>query len=253
MKAEDHFLHRPFIKGPDPSRGPPAMRVLIVEDHVKMAALIQRGLRKEAMAVDITANGEDALWMAAATDYDAIVLDVMLPGLDGFEVCRRLREKGVWAPILMLTARDAVRDRVAGLDSGADDYLTKPFSYAELLARLRALVRRGPVERPSELRVGDLRLDPARRKVWRGGSEISLTPKEFALLETFMRRPGQVLSRFQLLEHAWDYEYENRSNVVDAYIRLLRRKVDRPFGARSLETVRGAGYRLREDGGDGGS
>jgi two-component system OmpR family response regulator len=225
------------------------MRVLIVEDHVKMAALIQRGLRKEAMAVDVTANGEDALWMAAATDYDAIVLDVMLPGLDGFEVCRGLREKGVWAPILMLTARDAVRDRVAGLDSGADDYLTKPFSYAELLARLRALVRRGPIERPSELRIGDLRLDPAGRKVWRGGTEISLSPKEFALLETFMRRPGQVLSRFQLLEHAWDYEYENRSNVVDAYIRLLRRKIDRPFGARSLETVRGAGYRMREDGG----
>ena len=149
----------------------------------------------------------------------------------------------------MLTARDAVRDRVAGLDSGADDYLIKPFSYAELLARLRALVRRGPVERPAELRVGDLRLDPARRKVWRGESEIDLSPKEFSLLETFMRRHGEVLSRFQLLEHAWDYEYENRSNVVDSYIRLLRRKVDQPFDVRSLETVRGAGYRLREDGG----
>jgi two-component system OmpR family response regulator len=224
------------------------MRVLIVEDHVKMAALIQRGLRKEAMAVDVTANGEDALWMADATDYDAIVLDVMLPGVDGFEVCRRLREKGVWAPILMLTARDAVRDRVAGLDSGADDYLTKPFSYAELLARLRALVRRGPVERPAELSVGGLRLDPAQHKVWRGDSEISLSAKEFAILETFMRRPGEVLSRFQLLEHAWDYEYENRSNVVDSYIRLLRRKIDQPFGTKSIETVRGAGYRLREDG-----
>jgi len=160
------------------------MRVLIVEDHLKMAALIQRGLRKEAMAVDVTANGEDAIWMAGATEYDAIVLDVMLPGADGFEVCRRLREDGVWAPILMLTARDAVRDRVAGLDSGADDYLTKPFSYAELLARLRALVRRGPVERPAELRVGELRLDPARHKVWRGASELSLSPKEFAILET---------------------------------------------------------------------
>jgi two-component system OmpR family response regulator len=225
------------------------MRVLIVEDHVKMAALIQRGLRKEAMAVDVTANGEDALWMAAATEYDAIVLDVMLPGLDGFEVCRRLREEGVWAPILMLTARDAVRDRVTGLDSGADDYLVKPFSYAELLARLRALVRRGPVERPAELQVGDLRLDPARHKVWRGTNEISLSPKEFAILETFMRRPGEVLSRFQLLEHAWDYEYENRSNVVDSYIRLLRRKIDQPFGTASIETVRGAGYRLSEDGG----
>jgi two-component system, OmpR family, response regulator len=228
---------------------PTSMRVLIVEDHVKMAALIQRGLRKEAMAVDVTANGEDALWMAGATEYDAIVLDVMLPGLDGFEVCRRLRKDGVWAPILMLTARDAVRDRVAGLDSGADDYLTKPFSYAELLARLRALVRRGPVERPSELRVGELRLDPARHQVWRGDSELSLSPKEFAILETFMRRPGEVLSRFQLLEHVWDYEYENRSNVVDAYIRLLRRKIDHPFGTQTIETVRGAGYRLRTDGG----
>ena len=225
------------------------MRVLIVEDHVKMAALIQRGLRKEAMAVDVAANGEDALWMAAATEYDAIVLDVMLPGLDGFEVCRRLRGKDVWAPILMLTARDAVSDRVAGLDGGADDYLTKPFSYAELLARLRALIRRGAVERPAELRVGDLRLDPAQHKVWRGESEISLSPKEFAILETFMRRPGEVLSRFQLLEHAWDYDYENRSNVVDSYIRLLRRKIDEPFGSNSIETVRGAGYRLSEDGG----
>jgi two-component system OmpR family response regulator len=225
------------------------MRVLIVEDHAKMAALIQRGLRKEAMAVDVTGNGEDALWMADATEYDAIVLDVMLPGVDGFQVCSRLREKGVWAPILMLTARDAVRDRVAGLDSGADDYLVKPFSYAELLARLRALVRRGPVERPAELSVGGLRLDPARHRVWRGDIEVSLSAKEFAILEIFMRRPGEVLSRFQLLEHAWDYEYENRSNVVDSYIRLLRNKIDRPFGTTSLETVRGAGYRLREDGG----
>src|SRR5215204_7671735 len=173
------------------------MRVLIVEDHVKMAALIQRGLRKEAMAVDVTANGEDALWMAAATEYDAIILDVMLPGLDGFAVCRGLREKGVWAPILMLTARDGVRDRVAGLDSGADDYLVKPFSYSELLARLRALARRGGAERPTELRVGDLRLDPAKRRVWRGDSEIELSAKEVAVLEVFMRRPGEGLSRFQ--------------------------------------------------------
>jgi two-component system OmpR family response regulator len=172
----------------------------------------------------------------------------MLPGLDGFEVCRRLREEGIWAPILMLTARDAVRDRVTGLDSGADDYLTKPFSYAELLARLRALVRRGPVERPVELRVGELRIDPASRRVWRGETEVELTAKEFAILEMFMRRPGEVLSRFQILEHAWDYDYENRSNIVESYIRLLRRKVDQPFGVESIETVRGAGYRLREDG-----
>jgi two-component system, OmpR family, response regulator len=222
------------------------MRVLIVEDHPKMAALIRRGLRKEGMASDVASEGEDALWRAAATEYDAIILDVMLPGIDGFEVCRRLREEGIWAPVLMLTARDGVRDRVKGLDQGADDYLTKPFSYAELLARLRALIRRGAVERPSELRVGELRLDPARRQVWRGEAEIRLSTKEFSLLETFMRRPGEVLTRFQLLEHAWDYEYENRSNVVDSYIRLLRRKIDRPFGSDTIETVRGAGYRLRE-------
>ena len=209
------------------------MRVLIVEDHVKMAGLIRRGLRKEGMAVDVAADGEDALTRAGATEYDAIVLDVMLPGIDGFEVCRRLRADDVWTPILMLTARDAVRDRVAGLDMGADDYLTKPFSYAELLARLRALVRRGAVERPPELRVGDLRLDPARRQAWRGDGPISLSAKEFSILEVFMRRPGEVLSRFQLLEHAWDYDYENRSNVVDSYIRLLRRKIDRPFGSRA--------------------
>jgi two-component system OmpR family response regulator len=222
------------------------MRVLVVEDHAKMAALITRGLRKEGMAVDVAADGEQALWRAEATEYDAIILDLMLPGIDGFEVCARLRADGVWAPILMLTARDAVRDRVAGLDRGADDYLTKPFSYAELLARLRALVRRGGVERPAQLRVGDLRLDPARRQAWRGDTEILLSAKEFSILETFMRRPGEVLSRFQLLEHAWDYDYENRSNVVDSYIRLLRRKIDRPFGVETIETVRGAGYRLRE-------
>ena len=224
------------------------MRALIVEYHLKMASLIRRGLRKEGMAADVAGNGEDALGRAQATEYDAIILDLMLPGIDGFEVCRRLREAGVWTPILMLTARDSVRDRVAGLDGGADDYLTKPFSYAELLARLRALVRRGPIERPAELRIGDLRLDPARRQVWRGEAEIGLSPKEFSILETFMRRPGEVLSRFQLLEHAWDYDYENRSNIVDSYIRLLRRKIDRPFGVQTIETVRGVGYRLKEEG-----
>jgi two-component system OmpR family response regulator len=222
------------------------MRILIVEDEVKMSGLLRRGLRVEGMAVDVTANGEDALWMAGSTEYDAIVLDVMLPGIDGIEVCRRLRADGVWAPILMLTARDGVADRVAGLDGGADDYLTKPFSYAELLARLRALSRRGAVERPARLQVGDLVLDPAARRVWRGEEEVSLSAKEFALLETFMRHPGEVLSRFQLLEHAWDYDYENRSNVVDSFVRLLRRKIDKPFGTTSIETVRGAGYRLRD-------
>jgi two-component system OmpR family response regulator len=224
------------------------MRVLIVEDELKMAGLVRRGLTEEGHAADVATTGDEALWMAEAHPYDAIVLDVMLPGRNGFETCRALRKAGVWAPVLMLTARDAVEDRVAGLDAGADDYLTKPFSFAELLARLRALVRRGGVERPTVVEVGDLRLDPASRKVWRGKQEIHLSPKEFALLEAFMRRPGQALSRLQLLEHAWDFAYENRSNVIDVYMRYLRQKVDRPFGASSLETVRGVGYRLREDG-----
>jgi two-component system, OmpR family, response regulator len=225
------------------------VRVLIVEDDIPMAAALRRGLRTEGFVADVAARGEDALWMAAATEFDAIVLDLMLPGIDGFETCRKLREDGVWTPIIMLTARDTVEDRVRGLDQGADDYLTKPFSLAELLARLRALGRRGPIERPAILEVGDLRLDPATRQVWRGDSEIQLSSKELALLETFMRRPGAVLSQYQLLEHAWDYDYENRSNVVEVYIRYLREKIDRPFGVRSIETVRGAGYRLRKDGG----
>jgi two-component system, OmpR family, response regulator len=224
------------------------MRILVVEDEIKMAALLRRGLSEEGHAVDVARTGDDGVWMAQAVDYDAIVLDLMLPGLDGLGVCRRWRESGVWAPVLMLTARDAVEDRVAGLDAGADDYLPKPFSFAELLARLRALVRRGSAERPPVLSVGDLRLDPAKRQVWRGETEIRLSGKEFALLETFMRRPGDVLSRLQLLDHAWDYAYENRSNVVDVYVRYLREKIDRPFGRRSIETVRGAGYRMRKDG-----
>jgi two-component system OmpR family response regulator len=223
--------------------------VLIVEDEAKIAGLIRRGLEREGMAVDLAGDGEEALWKADAVEYDAIILDLMLPGIDGLEVCRRLRESGIWSSILMLTARDAVGDRVAGLDRGADDYLTKPFSYAELLARLRAIVRRGRPERPTELRAGDLRLDPATRQAWRGENEVALSTKEFALLETFMRRQGEVLSRFQLIEHAWDYEYENRSNIVDSYVRFLRDKVDRPFGIESIETVRGVGYRLRRDGG----
>jgi len=225
------------------------MRVLVVEDEVKMAALVRRGLTEDGQSVDVARTGEDAVVMAGATEYDAIILDVMLPGIDGFEVCRRLRKDGIWSPVLMLTARDAVEDRIAGLDTGADDYLVKPFSFAELLARLRALARRGPVERPPVLEVGSLRLDPATHQVWRGETEIHLSTKEFTLLEIFMRRPGQVLSRFDLLEHAWDYAYENRSNVIDVYIRYLRDKVDRAFGVSSIETVRGAGYRLRADGG----
>ena len=205
-----------------------------------MAALVRRGLVEEGHAADVANQGEDAVWMAEAHPYDAIILDVMLPGMSGYETCRRLRKAGVWTPVLMLTARDAVEDRVAGLDAGADDYLTKPFSLVELFARLRALARRGGVERPTELALGDLRLDPASRRVWRGATEIPLSPKEFALLETFMRRPGQVLSRLQLLEHAWDFAYEHRSNVVDVYIGYLRQKLGRDL----FETVRGAGYRL---------
>jgi two-component system OmpR family response regulator len=225
------------------------VHVLVVEDDLRMAAALRRGLQSEGMVVDVATRGGDAIWMARATDFDAMVLDVMLPDLDGFETCRRLRGDGVWLPVIMLTARDAVADRVRGLDAGADDYLTKPFSLAELLARLRALARRDPMERPTVLQVGTLRLDPAIRQVWRGEEEIQLSAREFALLEAFMRRPGQPLSRLQLLEAAWDYGYENRSNVVEVYIRYLREKIDRPFGVESLQTVRGFGYRLREDGG----
>jgi two-component system, OmpR family, response regulator len=226
-----------------------SMRVLIVEDQVKMAGLLRRALRGAGVAADVAINGEDALWMAGATSYDAVVLDVMLPGIDGFETCRRLRSDQVWTPVLMLTARDALRDRVAGLDGGADDYLTKPFAIAELLARLRALARRGPVERPAVLEVGSLRLDPAGRRVWRGETEVDVSTKGFALLDIFMRRPGEVLSRFDLLEGAWDNGYENRSNVIDVHIRQLRERIDEPFALRSIETVRGVGYRLRKDGG----
>ena len=225
------------------------MRALVVEDEAKMAALIQRGLVEEGYAADVARTGEEALWMARAAPYDAIVLDLMLPGRDGLDVCRELRAGGVWAPILVLTARDGVEDRVEGLDSGADDYLSKPFSFEELLARLRALARRGAPERPVVLEAGSLRLDPATRRAWRGNVEIELSAKEFALLETFMRRPGDVMTRLELLEHAWDFAYENRSNVVDVYVRYLREKIDRPFGLAAIETVRGAGYRLRRDGG----
>jgi two-component system OmpR family response regulator len=220
------------------------MRVLIVEDEVKMAALLRRGLSEEGHLAEVAGDGETAVAMARASAYDAIVLDVMLPRLDGFSACRQMREAGVWTGVLMLTARDSVHDRVAGLDCGADDYLVKPFSFSELLARLRALARRAESPRPTQLIVGDLRLDPATRRVWRGEVEVRLSTKEFTLLETLMRRPGFVFDRATLLEYAWDYGYENRSNVVDVYIRYLRQKVDRPFNCATIETVRGAGYRL---------
>ena len=223
------------------------MRILVVEDETKMAALLKRGLEEEGYAVDIAATGTDGLWAGTENPYDAIVLDVMLPELDGFAVCRELRSRGRWAPVLMLTARDDVRDRVEGLDAGADDYLVKPFSFSELLARVRALMRRGAGERPAVLAVGDLELDPATRRVHRGAVEVVLTPKEFALLELFLRHPGEVLSRTRILEHVWDFAFGSDSNVVDVYVRYLREKVDRPFGRDSIETVRGAGYRLREE------
>jgi two-component system OmpR family response regulator len=220
------------------------MRVLIVEDERKLAELVARGLREEGHAVDIAVRGEDVVWMAEAAPFDVIMLDVMLPGLDGFTVCRRLREREIWTPVLMLTARDAVEDRVAGLDAGADDYLAKPFAFDELLARLRALTRRAPSERPTQLIVGELRLDPAARRVWRAGAELELSGKEFALLELFLRNAGTVLSRDQLLDGAWDMSFERRSNVIDVYVRNLRAKIGRD----TIETVRGVGYRLREVG-----
>jgi two-component system OmpR family response regulator len=225
------------------------MRILVVEDERKMAELLRRGLGDGGFQSDLAACGEDALRMSQNGDYDAVVLDVMLPGIDGFATCERLRELGVSSPVLMLTARDSVDDRVSGLDNGADDYLTKPFSFAELLARLRALVRRGQSENPDVLSVGDLRLELLSRRIWRGASEISLSQRELALLEAFMRAPGRVLSRVELLAQAWHYDFAHRSNVIEVYVRYLRQKIDRPFDVRSLETVRGAGYRLRKDGG----
>jgi len=220
------------------------MRVLVVEDEPKLGRLLVRGLGEEGHPADLAATGEDALWMARATPYDVIVLDVMLPGIDGFATCRELRVRNVWSPVLMLTARDSIEDRIEGLDIGADDYLVKPFAFTELLARLRALARRVPAERPAELRVGELRLDPATHRAWRGETELELTAKEFVLFEVFMRRAGETLSRVQLLDAAWDIAFESHSNVVDVYVRYLREKIDRPFRAHSLETVRGVGYRL---------
>ena len=227
------------------------MRILVVEDDVKMAGLLRRGLGEEGYAVDLAGSGTDGLWAATENPYDAIVLDLMLPDIGGLDVCRELRTRGRWMPVLMLTARDAVHDRVAGLDAGADDYLSKPFAFSELFARLRALVRRGPSERPPILRVGDLVLDPAARSVVRNATRLDLSAKEFAVLELFMRHPGEVLSRSRILEHAWDFAYDGDSNVVDVYVRYIREKIDRPFGLRTIETVRGSGYRLRAEGVDG--
>jgi two-component system, OmpR family, response regulator len=220
------------------------MRILVVEDDERLGQLLQRALRSEGHPTDLVTEGDEALVLAAATAYDVIILDVMLPGLDGFEVCRRLRAEEVWTSVLLLTAREDVESRVAGLDAGADDYLVKPFSLDELLARLRALTRRGPGRRPVVLEAGGLRLDTARHVVMRGNTAIELSPKELALLETLMRREGEVVSRFDLLEAAWDDSYEHRSNVIDVHLRNLREKIDRPFGTATIETIRGAGYRL---------
>jgi two-component system OmpR family response regulator len=221
------------------------MRVLVVEDEVRMARLVRRALEEEGNAVDTASNGTDGLWLAMENAYGAIVLDVMLPDLDGFEVCRRLRARDVWAPVIMLTARDSVGDRVRGLDSGADDYLVKPFSLLELAARLRALARRGDPPRPVLLTEGDLRLDPAAKRAWRGATELRLSPKELALLELLLRHSGDVLTRSQIIEAVWDFAYDGGSNIVDQYVNYLRRKVDAPFGRNDIETVRGMGYRLR--------
>jgi DNA-binding response OmpR family regulator len=218
--------------------------VLVVEDSVKMAGLLKRGLEEEGHTVEVASTGQDAVWLASEREVDAIVLDVMLPDVDGFEVCRRIRSAGQWAPVLMLTARTAVQDRVHGLDVGADDYLTKPFAFSEVAARLRALVRRGAAERPAVLEVGTLRLDPATREVRRDDQSIDLSAKEFSLLEFFMRHAGEVLSRARLIEHVWDWAYDGGSNVVDVYVRYLREKIDRPFGTDSIQTIRGAGYRF---------
>jgi two-component system, OmpR family, response regulator len=226
-----------------------SVRVLVVEDEPKMADLLRRGLIEDGYAVDIVADGPSGYQAGMVYDYDAVVLDVMLPGMSGFEICRKWRNSEKWIPVLMLTARGAVTDRVAGLDGGADDYLTKPFHLDELFARLRSLIRRGPIPRPTVLTVGALRADPASRRCWRDDIEIALTTKEFGLLELLMRRPGSVLTRELLVEHCWDFAYESRSNVIDVHIRALRDKIDRPFRVRSIETVRGVGYRVRADGG----
>lgn len=222
------------------------MRVLVVEDEVRMAAMLKRGLEEEGYSIDLAADGTDGLWLGSENPYDAIVLDVNLPGIDGFEVCRALRERERWAPVIMLTARGEVHDRVHGLDVGADDFLAKPFSFGELTARLRALIRRGAPPRPVILQVGDLQVDPVARRARRGSVELDLSPKEFAVLELFARHPGELLTRTRILEHAWDFAYDGVSNVVDQYVGYLRRKVDKPFGRHDLETVRGAGYRLRQ-------
>ena len=225
------------------------MRVLVVEDEKRLAAGLKKGLEAEGFATDVALDGTDGLWMARENPYDAIVLDIMLPGMNGYRLCATLREEGIWTPVLMLTAKDGEFDEAEALDTGADDYVTKPFSYVVLVARLRALIRRGAAERPAVLEAGDLRFDPAARRAWRGEDQIDLTAREMALLEFLLRHRGEVVSKSEIIKHVWDYDFEGDFNIVEVYIRRLRNKLDRPFDRNALETVRGAGYRLAADGG----
>jgi DNA-binding response OmpR family regulator len=225
------------------------MRVLVVEDEPRLADGLRAGLVADGFAVDVALTGTDGLWLAREEPFDAIVLDLMLPGVNGYRICHTLRAEGNWTPILMLTAKDGEWDEVEGLDTGADDYLTKPFSHAVLVARLRALLRRGARERPAVLSAGDLRLDPATRRVWRGATELELTSRELSLLEFLLRRRGEVLSKREILAHVWDFDFDGDPNIVEVYVRHLRDKLDRPFGRSAIETLRGAGYRLAADGG----
>ncbi|GIJ57400.1 response regulator transcription factor [Virgisporangium aurantiacum] len=225
------------------------MRVLVVEDEPRLAAGLRAGLVADGFAVDVALTGTDGLWLAREEPFDVIVLDLMLPGVNGYRICRTLRDEGIWTPILMLTAKDGEWDEVEGLDTGADDYLTKPFSHAVLVARLRALLRRGAPERPVVLSAGDLRLDPAARRAWRGATELALTGRELSLLEFLLRRRGEVLSKREILAHVWDFDFDGDANIVEVYVRHLRDKLDRPFGRSAIETLRGSGYRLAADGG----
>lgn len=226
-----------------------SVRVLVVEDEKRLAAGLKNGLEAEGFATDVALDGTDGLWMAREHDYDAIVLDIMLPGINGYKICATLREEGIWTPILMLTAKDGEFDEAEALDTGADDYVTKPFSYVVLVARLRALIRRGAGERPTVLEAGDMRFDPGARRAWRGEVQVELTAREMALLEFLLRHKGEVVSKHDILEHVWDYDFEGDPNIVEVYVRHLRNKLDRPFDRNALETVRGAGYRLATDGG----
>ncbi len=225
------------------------MRVLVVDDEERLAAALRRGLEAEGIAVDVAHSGTDGLWLARENDYDVLVLDIMMPGMSGYALCRTLRDEDDWTPILMLTAKDGDWDQIEALDTGADDFLTKPFSFQVLLARLRSLVRRGARDRPVVLEAGDLRIDPAARKVWRGDTEVALTSREFAVLEYLARRRGEVVSKSEVLGNVWDFDFDGDPNIVEVYIRHLRNKVDRPFGRAAIETLRGAGYRLDARGG----